>query len=126
MEGISCPIQPILNTMIRNFIRITYRNLIRDAGFSVINIAGLAIGMAASILILLWIQNELSYDEFHTNKDRIYQTWNRNVVNGKAGTSDAVSAPLAPAILKDIPEVERVVRAGSSGDARLVFGNKRL
>jgi putative ABC transport system permease protein len=53
--------------MFKNFFTITYRNIIRSKGFSFINISGLAIGMAGDLLILLWIQNELSYDLFYAN-----------------------------------------------------------
>ena len=54
--------------MIKNFFKTAYRNLLRNKGFSTINITGLAIGMASAILILLWIQNEVSYDRFHDKK----------------------------------------------------------
>ena len=69
--------------MIKNYFKVAYRNLLRNKGFSAINITGLAIGMAAAILILLWIQDERSYDEFHKNKDRIYEVWNRVPFDGK-------------------------------------------
>jgi putative ABC transport system permease protein len=52
--------------------------MIRGKWFSVINISGLAIGMASAMLILLWVLNELSYDRFYKNTDRLYQSWNRN------------------------------------------------
>ena len=59
--------------MLKNFFKVAYRNLLRNKGISAINITGLAIGMASAILILLWIQNEVSYDKFHKNKNRIYE-----------------------------------------------------
>ncbi|MGB3863131.1 MAG: ABC transporter permease [Candidatus Aminicenantaceae bacterium] len=58
--------------MIKNYIKIALRNLSRHKGYSFINIAGLAIGMACCILILLWVQDELSFDRFHKNADSIY------------------------------------------------------
>ena len=69
--------------MFKNYFKVAFRNLVRNKGFSIINISGLAIGMASAILILLWIQNEVSYDQFHTNKDRIYEVWNRASFSGK-------------------------------------------
>ena len=54
--------------MIKNFFKVAFRNLLRNKGFSFINIFGLAIGMASAILILLWIQNEVSYDQFHEKR----------------------------------------------------------
>src|ERR1700732_405550 len=59
--------------MLKTYLKIAYRNLIRHKAYSIINISGLAIGMAASILILLWVQNELSYDRFNVNADRTYR-----------------------------------------------------
>ncbi|HMC86970.1 MAG TPA: ABC transporter permease, partial [Chitinophagaceae bacterium] len=95
--------------MIRNFFKIAYRNVLRNKGFSAINITGLAVGMAAAILILLWIQDELSYDNFHTNKDRIYEVWNSVPMDVKISSWNSVSAPTARALEKDVPEVERAV-----------------
>lgn len=59
--------------MLKNYLKITFRNIKRHKGFSLINISGLAIGMACTILILLWIHNELSFDRFHENADQLYQ-----------------------------------------------------
>ncbi|WP_229598439.1 permease prefix domain 2-containing transporter [Runella zeae] len=62
-------------TMLRNYFKIAWRNLIAGKSVSVINITGLAIGMASTCLITLWLQNELSFDAFHSHKDRIYQVY---------------------------------------------------
>ena len=59
--------------MIRNYFKIALRNIVRHKAFTAINIAGLAIGMTCSIFILLWVQNELSYDRFHKNVQNIYR-----------------------------------------------------
>lgn len=96
--------------MIRNFFKVAYRNLMRNKGFSFINIMGLAIGMVAAMLIILWIQDELQFDEFHKNKDRIYEVWNRVPMEGKVQCWNAVSALTARALEKDLPEIERAVR----------------
>lgn len=90
------------------------------------NITGLAIGMASAILIILWIQNELGFDGFHVNKDRIYQVWSRATYNGQIGTSNTIPAPAAQAIKKDIPEVERVVRAKRVRNLLISVGEKKL
>ncbi|MGO4293225.1 ABC transporter permease [Chitinophaga sp. RAB17] len=111
--------------MIRNFFKIAYRSLLRNKGFSIINITGLAIGMAAAILILLWIQDELSYDEFHDNKDRIYEVWNRVPFEGSISNWNSVSALTARTLEKDLPEVERAVRVGSS-NYLLSVGDKKM
>ena len=59
--------------MFTTYFKLAYRNLIKNKAFSIINISGLAIGLASSILILLWVQNELSYDKFHKNAGQIYR-----------------------------------------------------
>ncbi|MEO6718931.1 MAG: ABC transporter permease [Ferruginibacter sp.] len=112
--------------MLKNFFKIAVRNLWRSKGFSIINITGLAIGMAAAILIFLWIQNELSYDKFHKNKDRIYQVWNRVPFEGKISCWNSVSAPTAPAIEKDLPEVERAVRVNQGNSFLLSVADKKM
>src|SRR5579871_6137988 len=71
------------NGVLINYFKIIWRNLFLYKGFSFINISGLAIGMASAILILLWVQNELSYDQFHEKKGRIYQVYNRTMYEGK-------------------------------------------
>ena len=112
--------------MMRYFFKVAYRNLLRNKGFSVINITGLAVGMASAILILLWIQDELSYDKFHKNKDRIYETWNRVPFDGKLSTWNSVSAPLARVLERDLPEVERAVRVQPFSNLLLSAGDKKL
>jgi ABC-type antimicrobial peptide transport system permease subunit len=112
--------------MIRNFFKVAYRNLLRNKGFSAINITGLAVGMASAILIWLWIQDELSYDEFHENKDRIYEVWNKVPFDGKIRCWNSVPAPLARAVEKDLPEVERAVRVKSGNDFLLSVGDKKI
>ncbi|WP_436487630.1 ABC transporter permease [Chitinophaga sp. ARDCPP14] len=112
--------------MIRNFFKVVCRNLLRNKGFSAINITGLAVGMAAAILILLWIQDERSYDGFHANKDRIYEVWNRVPIDGKLSYWNTVSALTARAVEKDLPEVERAVRVGSNNAYLLSVGDKKI
>jgi putative ABC transport system permease protein len=112
--------------MIKYFFKIAYRNLLRSKGFSFINITGLAIGMAAAILIGLWIQSEVNYDNFHENKDRIYQVWNRVFEEGEIKNWNSVSEPTARAVEKELPEVERAVRARNSGNLLLTVGDKKI
>jgi len=92
--------------MLKNYFKIAFRNIIRHKAFSAINISGLAIGMASSILILLWVQNELSYDRFHKTADRLYR------ITCSAGDfKAAVNCAGMPGGLKDqMPEIESFVR----------------
>jgi putative ABC transport system permease protein len=68
--------------MLKNYFKIAFRNLVKQKGYSFINIAGLATGMAVAILIGLWIWDELSYDKYHQNYDRLAQVWQHNIYNG--------------------------------------------
>jgi len=96
--------------MIKNYLKIAIRNLWRNKGFSAINITGLAVGMAAAMLILLWVQNELSYDRFYTNTDRIYLMHSRDKNNGAIDVWSNTASLMAPELKKDYPEVEDAVR----------------
>jgi len=112
--------------MFKNLVKIAYRNLLRSKGFSVINITGLAIGMAATMLIVLLIQNELSYDQFHKNKNRIYEVWSRVNSNGNISIFSSTSDPLGPALKRDLPEIEAIARMKQHVTNMLSAGEKRL
>jgi ABC-type antimicrobial peptide transport system permease subunit len=96
--------------MLRNFFKVTVRNLWRNKSFSTINILGLAIGMAAALLIGLWINNELSVDRFYSNSDRIYHMYSREVDNGGLIAWGRTPSPLAAELKKNFPEVEDAAR----------------
>jgi len=112
--------------MIKNFFKIAWRNLLRNKAFSLINISGLAIGMAAATLILLWIQNEMSFDQFHEKRNRIYEAWNRAEFSGKLQCWNTTPKILARTVEKDIPEVERAVRVNWQRSFLFSIGDKRL
>jgi len=95
--------------MLKNYIIITWRNIKRNKGFSFINITGLAVGMAACLLILLWVQNELSFNKFHKNMDNIYLTVCERV-NHRGDFFRSTPVPLADPLRNDYPEIEKVVR----------------
>lgn len=87
--------------MFRNYIKLAFRNLSRQKAFSIINISGLAVGLASSLLILLWVQDELSYDKFHSKADRTYR-----ITAAALGLEVAMSpVAMGPAIPEAIPEV---------------------
>lgn len=95
-----------------NFIT-AYRNLIRKPGFALINITGLAIGLAACMLILLYISDELSYDKFHSNSDRIYRLYNKSLIGNNAFEGTYTPSPLAETMLAEYPEIVSVTRLWS-------------
>jgi putative ABC transport system permease protein len=112
--------------MLKNFFIIAWRNLKRKKSFSIINISGLAIGMAAAVLILLWIQHEVSYDNFHEKKDRIFQAWNRYNNDGKIGCWNNTPRIMASAIQQDYPEVEKTARLNGLPPLKMEFGDKEF
>ncbi len=94
--------------MFKNYLKIALRNLFKQKSFSFINIAGLSIGIACSILIFLWVQDELSFDRFNKNANNLYRIINYNgeFENRGAGTP----APLGPALKQEMPEVVNYTR----------------
>lgn len=79
--------------MLKNYAIITLRNLLKNSTYSFINIAGLAIGITCSLLILLWVYDELSYDRFHPKADRLYQVWVNGTYDGKVNSWRSVPLP---------------------------------
>ena len=107
-------------TMIKNYLKIALRNFQRHKGYSFINIAGFAIGMACCLLIFVYIRHELSYDRYHKDVDRIC----RIVIDIRTQTANRifalVSPTVAPALKADYPQVEHAARAIIPSSARLV------
>jgi putative ABC transport system permease protein len=100
--------------------RLSLRSLQKNKLYSFINVSGLAVGVATAILICLWIQNEVSHDRFHPNIDRLYLLNNRDKNNGGVYVYNFTVRALGPAIQKDFPEVERMVRVNVSNANFLV------
>lgn len=107
-------------------LKTTYRQIRQNKIISFINISGLAIGMATAILIFLWVANELSYDNFHKNHDRIYQVFSQRTVNGRLEVNDAQPSLLAPVLKASYPQVEEVNRLSGVGSFVLKRGEKRF
>lgn len=96
--------------MFQNYLKIALRNLLRNRGFSAINILGLSVGMASAVLILLWMYNEISYDRFHRNADNLYAAWNRGTFDGKLQCWDNTPKILAPTLKNEFPEIVNTSR----------------
>jgi len=96
--------------MIKNYLKIALANLMKNKFYSMINIVGLAIGITACILIMLYVQSELSYDTYHEKADRIYRVNLDAVINGDDMNSPVTCPPLAKAMQNEIPEVEEAAR----------------
>ncbi len=96
--------------MIRNYLRIALRNLLRHKTYSFINIAGLAVGMTICLLILLFIRDELSYDRFHTQGNQIYRMALERKYPGRSTFYAMIPQSVGEAARKEFPEVQEVVR----------------
>src|SRR5215212_6285655 len=92
--------------MINNYLKIAWRNLVRNKAFSIINISGLALGMACSLLIILWVQDERNVDAFHANGKYLYQVYERQYYDGKVEASYPTQGLLAEELKRVIPEVQ--------------------
>lgn len=112
--------------MFKNYLKIAYRNLLRNKGFSFINILGLAIGIASSMMIFLWIEHEVTYDKFHEKKDRIYEVWNREAFSGKLQCWSTTPKVLGTVLAQEFPEVELASRADWSRSPLFTVGEKSL
>lgn len=115
--------------MYKNYIKIAWRNLIKKKAYSFINIFGLGLGIACCFLIFMYVQDELSYDNYHEKGDRIYR-----VLHGWEGDPKAKApidsywvwgnAPIGPALENDFPEIDKVVQFSGRADILLSVEDK--
>ena len=103
--------------MLRNYFKIAFRNLLRFKGYSLINIFGLAIGLSVGILILLFAMDEMKFDTFHVNGDRIYKI----VTPAADGSMETNAWPVAYLLNNDYPEVEKVTYTRKAGPSMMVL-----
>jgi len=113
--------------MLRNYLKIALRNIRRHRAYSFINILGLAIGLACFLLILVYIQNELGYDTFHKNADRIFRI-NTDLKFGSTKLAlPLCSDMMGPTLKSDYPQIEEYTRFYKSGETKLVkLGNEYI
>lgn len=113
--------------MYKNYLKIAFRNLLKYKGYSFINIFGLALGMAACLLILLFVNNELSFDAFHKKKANIYRLDEVQTFGAVSAQKVALTMfPMGPAMLADFPEVVNFTRFWNSGSNTLVrYGDQQ-
>ena len=109
--------------MIRNYIKTAIRNLLKNRMFSIINIGGLSLGISVALLIILYVNNELSYDKWYQGSDNIYRVY-RNWSNG--GRVIWTPDPLAEALAANLPEVEYAAGMGPYGETLLDYENEKL
>jgi putative ABC transport system permease protein len=108
--------------MIRNYFLTTVRNIRKQKAFTFINVFGLAIGMAACLLALLYVRDELSYDRYNTKADRIYRLGARMIRQGQEINVSGAGGPVAAALKEGFPEIEDTVRFRQEGSIRVKAG----
>lgn len=112
--------------MIRNNFKIAWRNLLKSKGYATINIIGLAIGMAAVLMIAIWVQNQSQFDNFYSNKDNLYRVWNKYEDVGQIGMSNITSGPASVTLKAEYPEVEHAARVYWNVDRLLSFDENKI
>ncbi|MES1215830.1 MAG: ABC transporter permease [Bacteroidota bacterium] len=113
--------------MLKNYFKTAWRNLIKNKVQSAINIAGLSVGLACSLLIFLWIQNELSIDAFHTKGDRLYKVYEREYYQDHIDGNYDTPGLLAEELKRKIPEIEDAVMLEEDNESTtLRVGDKVL
>ena len=96
--------------MFQNYLTIALRNLLGHKGYSAINVLGLAIGMTSCVLILLYVQDELSFDQYHAKKDRIYRIAESATITGRSIEAAVTPPSWAPVLARDYPDIEQFTR----------------
>lgn len=112
--------------MFKNYLIVALRNIKRNKIFSIINISGLAIGLAISSMILMYVINELTYDRFHENHENIYRVTSILEAQGNKLTGPITMAPLAPKLEADYPEVKHATRMTSEHNPVVEYEDKLL
>ncbi|MBZ0247777.1 MAG: ABC transporter permease, partial [Cyclobacteriaceae bacterium] len=112
--------------MLKNYFKIAIRSLMKNSVYSFINITGLAVGIACSILILLWVNDETSYDKFHPKVDRLYQVWTNAYFDGKINSWISVPQPLKNALQEEISDIKNAAISEWGGTHLLTVGDMKL
>jgi putative ABC transport system permease protein len=112
--------------MLRNYLKIALRNIQKNTVYSFINIFGLAIGITCSILILLWVYDEVSFDNFHSNRDRIHQVWINAKYDGAINSWTSVPLPTAEALKTADSNIKYAITTDWGDDHLLTVGETRM
>jgi putative ABC transport system permease protein len=112
--------------MLLNLFRIALRNLQRNVVYSFINILGLTVGIACSVLIFLWVADELSFDTFHENKNELSQLWVNAVYDGSVSSFNSVPYPTYKKVLEEDSRIKNTAVSNWGGESLLTVDNTRL
>ncbi len=112
--------------MLSNYLRSALRNFLRNRFHSILNLLGLAIGLATFIFIFLYLQNEIAFDKYHQKGDRIYRIESDFTISGKHDRFAIVPVPMGPALKLEFPEIEAFCRFSSAGNVLVKYGDKEF
>ncbi|OFY29892.1 MAG: hypothetical protein A2X09_16315 [Bacteroidetes bacterium GWF2_43_11] len=112
--------------MFKSYLKTTWRNLTRNKFYAIINIAGLSIGILTAIFLLLFVQDELTYDKHNEKYKRIYRLESHFDIAGKQDLFAVVPIPMAPALKIEFPEIENIVRFAPEQDIRMRYGENEF
>ncbi len=107
-----------------NYLKIAFRNILRNKTHSIINIAGLAVGIACCVIIMLYVGHELSYDRFYDNAECIYRVYVNSSINGQQSCNCKTAAPLGKTLVRNFPEVVTCTRIGFFGNHVIRYEDK--
>src|SRR5579864_3812856 len=112
--------------MFRNYLRIAIRSLRKSKGFTALNVIGLAAGLGVCLLIVLYVTDELSYDRYNVNADRIYRIDEDVYLNNTRFESATISKFLGPTLVASYPKIQQMVRFRNPGDLLVRKGNDHI
>jgi putative ABC transport system permease protein len=113
--------------MFKNYLKIAWRNLLKNKGYTFINVGGLAIGMAVTLIIGLWIQDELSYNDYFENKNSIAQVFQSQTFNGETSTGPAIPRPLEKGLRDGYSDnFKYLIMCSWTNDHYLKYGDKSI
>jgi len=112
--------------MLKNYLLVTIRSLRKNGTYSFINISGLAIGITCSLLILLWVFDEISFDKFHPKADRLYQVWINATFDGKINSWTSLPLPSYEALKTENSNIKSTAVTDWGGDHLFTVGEKRI
>jgi len=112
--------------MIRNYFKAAMRSLLKNKGFTLLNVGGLAVGIACATLIFLWVESELTYNHYFANRDNIYKVKDKQTYNGETYVFDATPGPLAQAMKAEIPGIKAAARSTWTNNTLFALGDKTV
>ncbi|RYD88519.1 MAG: hypothetical protein EOP54_27115, partial [Sphingobacteriales bacterium] len=112
--------------MFKNYLKIAWRNLLRNKGFSLINLLGLTIGISCTIFMFLWVKDEIAFDKFHKNYDNVYQAMAHRDFNNTVFTDENMVFPLTQELQTGYPQIKNAVVATQTQTSLVEYNHAKL